>query len=267
MQAGSLDEESWACFRFEREQMSKPEQKVVAIIPAAGAGVRMAGKKAKQFLEIHGKPMLALTMERFQLSQAIHAIIAVVPSQKIHFCRTEMVEKYSLTKVVKVVAGGNRRQDSVRLGIEASEGFCEIILIHDGVRPFIDEPLIDRVVAAATMHRAVIAALPAKETVKEVDENGFVVKTYDRRSVWAVQTPQVFRYEDILKGHRLALDQGWEEVTDDALLIERMGIPIKVIQGSESNIKITTPHDLEIARSFLKNPKPQALNKFKLPKL
>ena len=246
-----MDENSWACFRFEREPMSKPEQKVVAVIPAAGAGVRMAGQKAKQFLEIHGKPMLALTMARFQLSPSIHAIIAVVPSEQIQFCRSEIVEKYSLTKVVKVVAGGNRRQDSVRLGIEASEGLCEIVLIHDGVRPLIEKPLIDRVVAAATMHRAVIVALPAKETVKEVDEKGFVVKTYDRRSVWSVQTPQAFRYDDILRGHRLALEKGWEEVTDDALLMERMGIPIKVVQGSESNIKITTPYDLEIARSFL----------------
>jgi 2-C-methyl-D-erythritol 4-phosphate cytidylyltransferase len=255
MRAGSSDEKSRACFRFEREQVSKPERKVVAVIPAAGAGVRMARKKAKQFLEIHGKPMLALTMERFQLSQAIHTIIAVVPSDQIHFCRTEMVEKYNLTKVVKVVAGGNRRQDSVRMGIEASEGRCEIVLIHDGVRPFIDEPLIERVVAAATMHRAVIAALPAKETVKEVDENGFVVTTYDRKSVWSVQTPQAFRYEDILKGHRLALEQGWGEVTDDALLIERMGIPIKVVQGSESNIKITTPLDFELADFLLKKAK------------
>jgi len=251
MQAGSLDEKSWACFRFQREQMSKPEQKVVAIIPAAGAGVRMGRKQAKQFLEIHGKPMLTLTMERFQLSPAIHAIIAVVPSEQVDFCRTEMVEKYRLSKVAKVIAGGKRRQDSVRLGIEASRGLHEIVLIHDGVRPFIDEALIDRVVAAATMHRAVIAGLPAKETVKEVDGRGFVVRTYNRNSVWSVQTPQAFRYDDIIKAHRLALEQDWEEVTDDALLIEKMGIPIKVIEGSESNIKITTPHDLEIARTIL----------------
>ena len=253
MQAGSLDQKSWARFRFEKEQMSKPEQKVVAIIPAAGAGVRMGGKEAKQFLEIQGKPILALTLERFQLSPAVHAIVAVVPAGQVDFCRTEIVEKYRLTKVVKVIAGGERRQDSVRLGIEASEGLFEIVLIHDGVRPFIEEPLIGRVVAAATMHRVVIAALPAKETVKEVDERGFVVKTHDRKSLWLVQTPQAFRYEDILKAHRVAFEQGWEEVTDDALLIEKMGIPIKVIEGSESNIKITTPLDLELADFFLKD--------------
>jgi 2-C-methyl-D-erythritol 4-phosphate cytidylyltransferase len=250
-----LDQKSRACFRFEKEQMSKPEQKVVAIIPAAGAGVRMARKEAKQFLEIHGKPMLALTLERFQLSPVIHAIVAVVPAGQVDFCRTDVVERYGLTKVAKVIAGGKRRQDSVRLGIEASEGLCEIVLIHDGVRPFIDEPFIDRVVTAATRHRAVTAALPAKETVKEVDERGFVVKTHDRKSLWMVQTPQAFRYEDILEAHRVAFEQGWEEVTDDALLIEKMGIPIKVIEGSESNLKITTPLDLELADFLLKKAK------------
>lgn len=235
-----------------KEQMSGPEQKVVAIIPAAGAGVRMGGKEAKQFLEIQGKPILALTLERFQLSPAIHAIVAVVPAGEVDFCRTEVVERYSLTKVMKVIAGGKRRQDSVRLGIEASEGLWRIVLIHDGVRPFIDETFIDRVVTGAVTHRAVLPALPAKETVKEVDERGFVVKTHERKSLWLVQTPQAFRYEDILKAHRLAFEQGWEEATDDAWLIEKMGIPIKVIEGLESNIKITTPYDLEIARSFLK---------------
>ncbi len=231
----------------EKELISKPERKVVAIIPAAGAGVRMAGKQAKQFLEIHGKPILALTMERFQASQAVDAIIAVVPAAQLDFCRTEIVEQYGLSKVVKVLAGGERRQESVRLGIEAVEGRWEIVLIHDGVRPFIDGPLIDRVVAAASIHRAVITALPAKDTVKQVDERGYVIRTYDRDSIWLVQTPQVFRYKDILRAHRLAFEQGWEAVTDDALLIEKMAIPIKVVEGSERNIKITTPLDLELA--------------------
>lgn len=231
--------------------MTKLEQKVVAVIPAAGAGVRMSGNKAKQFLEVHGKPILALSMERFQVSPAIHAIIAVVPAGQVDFCRSELVERYGLTKVVKVIAGGKRRQDSVRLGIEASEGICEIVLIHDGVRPFVDEALIDRLVTAAATHRAVLPALPAKETVKEVDGRGFVVRTYDRKSIWLAQTPQAFHYEDIRHAHRLAFERGWEEVTDDALLIEKMGIPIKIIEGSESNIKITTPYDLEIARRIL----------------
>jgi 2-C-methyl-D-erythritol 4-phosphate cytidylyltransferase len=231
---------------------SKGHEKVVAIIPAAGAGMRMGSGKAKQFLEIQGKPILALTLEKFQACPDVYAIIAVVPPKLVDFCRKEIVEKYELTKVSQVVPGGMRRQDSVRLGIEASKGLYGTVLIHDGVRPFIDPSLISKAVSAAGRHRAVIAAMPARETVKEVDESGLVVKTYDRRWVWSAQTPQVFRYEDIHKAHQRAVEEGWEDLTDDALLMEKMGIPVKVVEGSEQNIKITTPKDLELAWSILR---------------
>jgi 2-C-methyl-D-erythritol 4-phosphate cytidylyltransferase len=158
---------------------------------------------------------------------------------------------FSLTKVSQVVPGGRRRQDSVRLGIEASKGLYSTVLIHDGVRPFIEHSLISKVVSAAGRHRAVIAAMPARETVKEVDESGLVVKTHDRRWVWSVQTPQVFRYKDIHRAHQKAVEEGWEDLTDDALLMEKMGIVVKVIEGSEQNIKITTPKDLELAEYIL----------------
>jgi 2-C-methyl-D-erythritol 4-phosphate cytidylyltransferase len=233
------------------ERALKGDEKVVAIIPAAGAGIRMGGGKAKQFLEIKGKPILALTLEKFQACPAIHAIIAVVPPKLVDFSRREIVERYKLTKVAQVVRGGRSRQDSVRLGIEASRGMYDIVLIHDGVRPFIEQSLIRKAVSAAGRHRAVIAAMPARETVKEVDESGLVVKTYDRRWVWLVQTPQIFRYRDIHKAHRRAVEEGWEEVTDDALLMEKMGIAVKVIEGSEQNIKITTAKDLELAEYIL----------------
>jgi 2-C-methyl-D-erythritol 4-phosphate cytidylyltransferase len=235
-----------------KERALKRGEKVVAIIPAAGAGIRMGGGRAKQFLEIKGKPILALTLEKFQASPSIHAIIAVVPPKLVDFSRREIVDKYKLTKVAQVVPGGRRRQDSVRLGIEASRGLYDIVLIHDGVRPFIEQSLISRAVSAAGRHRAVIAAMPVRETVKEVDECGLVVRTYDRRWVWLVQTPQIFRYRDIHKAHQRALEEGWEEATDDALLMEKMGIAIKVIEGSEQNIKITTPKDLELAEYILR---------------
>ncbi len=221
--------------------------KTVAIVTAAGAGIRMGGKVAKQFLAFDGKPLLAVTLERFQLCPAVDAVIAVVPSESVGFCKKEIVDVFGLTKVVKVVAGGARRQDSVRAGIEASQGEYGLVVIHDGVRPLVAVGLIERTVEAAKRFRAVIVALPAKETVKEVGGDGLVKRTYDRRRVWLVQTPQAFRYEDILKAHRHALQQGWDDVTDDALLMERMGIPVKVIKGSEENIKITTPHDLDQA--------------------
>ena len=226
--------------------------KTVAIIPAAGAGLRMREERAKQFLDLNGRPLLGVTLERFQVCRAVDSIILVVPSQEEEYCKKEIVDQYELTKVKKVVAGGDRRQDSVRLGLEASEGDYGLVLIHDGVRPFVDSSLIERVVAIAHRDRAVITALPAKETVKKVDRNSMVIKTYDRQQMWLVQTPQVFRYEDIMAAHQKAFSEGWEDMTDDALLMEKMGIPVKVIQGSEYNIKITTPHDLELARFLLK---------------
>lgn len=234
---------------------SKSSLKTVAIIPAAGSGVRMEDERPKQFLDVDGRPLLAVTLEKFQACPVIHTVILVVPEKDVAYCQSEIVERHRLTKVEKVVVGGERRQDSVRLGIEASGGDCELVLIHDGVRPLVVPDLIVRVVEAAQEHRAVITGLAAKETVKEIDQDALVVRTYDRQKVWLVQTPQVFRYEDILMAHRRAEEEGWEEVTDDALLVERVGIPVKVVEGSEDNIKVTTSQDLELVRFLLRREK------------
>jgi 2-C-methyl-D-erythritol 4-phosphate cytidylyltransferase len=225
--------------------------KTAAIITAAGAGIRMGGDQAKQFMDLDGRPLLAVTLERFERSPDIEGIVLVVPPGKVDDCRDRIVKKYGLAKVVKVVAGGERRQDSVRLGLEATEGHYPLVLIHDGVRPLVSPELIGRIVRAMNRYRSVIPALAARETIKEADTAGLVVKTHDRRSLWLVQTPQAFRYEDILGAHRRALKENWEEMTDDALLVERTGIPVKIIEGSEENIKITTPKDLALARFLL----------------
>ena len=141
----------------------------------------------------------------------------------------------------------------MRLGLQATEGKYDLVLIHDGVRPVIEQGLLKRVVDTAMTHRAVITALPAKETVKEVDGRHEVVRTIERHRVWMVQTPQAFRYRDILNAHEQAVSQGWEEATDDAFLVEKLGIPITVVEGSERNIKVTTPFDLELARFLLQS--------------
>lgn len=227
--------------------------KTVAIIPAAGSGIRMESERAKQFLKLNGKPVLALTLEPFQQCSDVAAVILVVPPDDVEYCKQEIVEKFGLTKVEKIVQGGKRRQDSVRLGLEAADGEYDLVLIHDGVRPLIEKGLIKRVIEEAMTNRAVITALPAKETVKEVNDLRHVVKTYKRERVWMVQTPQAFRYQDILKAHQMALKEGWDEATDDAFLVERLGIPIKVVEGSEKNIKVTIPHDLELARFLLRS--------------
>jgi 2-C-methyl-D-erythritol 4-phosphate cytidylyltransferase len=229
--------------------------KTVAVIPGAGSGLRMGGGRAKQFMELSGKPIIALTLEKFQSSSAIDDIILVAPPNDVELCKTSVIEKYGLDKVKGVIAGGERRQDSVRLGIEAAGDGYGIVVIHDGVRPFIEVNLIEQAVTAAIRDRAVITAIPAKDTAKKVGEGGFVLKTYERKLLWLVQTPQVFRYEDIMEAHRKALMEGWGEVTDDALLIEKMGIPVKVINGSEYNIKVTTPLDMELAKYLLEKVK------------
>lgn len=225
--------------------------KTVAIIPAAGFGLRMRTDGPKQYLELDGSPVLALTLDKFNSCPLIDCIILVVPSEDIEFCQKDVVEKYNFNKVYKVIAGGERRQDSVRLGVEASNGEFEIVVIHDGVRPFVQTDLIEKSVKAMENNRAVITAMPAKDTAKKVGEGGLVLKTYERKLLWLVQTPQVFRYKDIWKAHQKAVMEGWDEVTDDALLLEKMGIPVKVIMGSEMNIKITTPYDMELARFLI----------------
>lgn len=234
----------------EKENSNK-QVSTVAIIPAAGSGVRMGGDQAKQFIQIDGKPLLAVTLKPFQHCQSIDGIILVVPSMDVDYCKEEIVGRFRINKVKKVVPGGKIRQESVRLGLEATGGDYGLVLIHDGVRPIIDTGLIEKLIAAARSNRAVITGLPAKETVKEVNSRKEVVRTYDRKDVWLVQTPQVFRYEDIFEAHQRAFHEGWEEATDDSLLIEKLGIPVKMIEGPDNNIKVTTPYDLELARFLL----------------
>ncbi|MBW1668160.1 MAG: 2-C-methyl-D-erythritol 4-phosphate cytidylyltransferase [Deltaproteobacteria bacterium] len=220
----------------------------VAVIAAGGSGLRMESERPKQFMDLDGRPLLAVTLEKFQVCHAVDAIVLVAHPDYIDYCKKEIVGRYALRKVIKVIAGGKRRQDSVRLGIEATKGDYGLVIIHDAVRPLVHPDLIERVVASAKKFRAVIAGLPAKETIKEVDKDNTVVRTYDRASLWHAQTPQAFYYEDIKSAHKKAVEEGWAEVTDDALLLEKMGLPVKVVKGSEDNIKITTLHDLELAR-------------------
>ena len=247
-----------ACFCFvmspKNSKKSKKSSltKTVAVIPAAGSGTRMGSDRAKQFLELDGMPLLAVTLKTFQCCPHVNAIILVVPPADTDKCRKEIVERFGLDKVIEVVPGGKRRQDSVRLGLEAANGGYGLAVIHDGVRPLIDKDFIGRVVTAARTHRAVITGVPVKETIKEVNSRREVLNTLDRGRLWLIQTPQVFCYEDILTAHQEALRKGWEEATDDSLLIEKIGIPVKMVEGLEKNIKVTTPHDLQVARFLLR---------------
>jgi 2-C-methyl-D-erythritol 4-phosphate cytidylyltransferase len=225
--------------------------RVVAVIPAAGLGTRMCLDRSKQFVDLHGRPILAITIDHFQRCGLVDDIILVVSRGAVEFCRREIVDRYHLSKVSRVIVGGTRRQDSVRKGVESVPDSRGWILIHDGVRPLISVDLIERVIKAAQTYRAVVMGIPIKDTVKQIDTKGGVVRSIDRRHLRAIQTPQIFRCEDIRLAHQRALSEGWEEATDDAYLIEKMGIAVEVIEGEETNIKITTVKDLEIARMLL----------------
>lgn len=224
---------------------------VVAIIPAAGIGARMGFEKAKQFMDLCGKPILAVTLSHFQKCNLVDKIVLVVSQDDVDYCKREIVDRYKLSKVFKVIVGGKRRQDSVRNGVEAVADSCRWVLIHDGVRPLVTNGLIERVIKVAKDFRAVITGLPVKETVKEIDGQGSVLRSVDRSQLWLIQTPQIFRWEDINLAHQEAVKHGWEEATDDAFLIEKMGIPVKIIEGEVNNIKVTTPQDLDIARFLI----------------
>ncbi len=228
---------------------------VIAVIPAAGSGTRMGSARSKQFIDLCGKPMLAVTLERFQKCDLVGGMVVVVSEHHVAYCEREIVGRFELSKVARVIAGGERRQESVRKGIEAVSDSSTWILVHDGVRPLVTAELIERVIRAAQRYRAVIPGIPVKDTLKKIDDHGRVVNTVERRALWAIQTPQIFRREDIQMAHRKAVEEGWEGATDDAFLIEKIGIPVEVIEGEETNIKITTLKDLELARFLLSSPR------------
>lgn len=267
--------------------------KTCAIVPAAGRGRRMGTAKPKQFLELSGKPILFYTLETLARASFLAEILLVVPNNSVpsvasllsdHGFHGETtcgplprasldggsrpggegtVGDRVLTGSVRegrqgricVVAGGAERQDSVFNGLQALPLDCDWVLIHDGVRPFASPELLKRTWDAALTNGAAIAALPASDTIKRV-RVGQVVETVPREELWLVQTPQVFRREILFEAYREAHRQGWVG-TDDAFLVERLGVPVVVVTGERSNIKVTTPEDLVWGSWFLAQTRPR----------
>jgi 2-C-methyl-D-erythritol 4-phosphate cytidylyltransferase len=217
--------------------------KTVTIIPAGGTGRRMGGEIPKQYLLLAGIPILAHTLSAFQRSPLVDEIILAVPEGDILEVRRTVVERYDFFRVSLVLAGGRERQDSVRNALAHVSDEHGVIVIHDGVRPFVTGDLIERAVAGAKKYGAVSTGIPVRDTVKEVDEAGRVVKTVPREGLWLTQTPQAFRREVILAAYQRAAADGFYG-TDDASLVERTGIPVRMIPGDKDNIKVTTPEDL-----------------------
>ena len=223
---------------------------VIVLIPAAGLGRRMGSSVHKQYLCLQERPILAHTLSVFQRHPRVDHIYVIAPADQMEFCRRDIIEPGGFSKVRDVVAGGRERQDSVRLGLEACRAQADdLVVIHDGVRPLFDGDLLDGVLKAVDVSGSCVVGVPVKDTIKEV-EDGFVVATPERKRLWAAQTPQAFRYREIMAAHRLAFEQGYCG-TDDASLLEWQGKNVAMIEGSYRNIKITTPEDLLVAEAFL----------------
>lgn len=217
-----------------------------AVIVAAGRGTRMGMDINKQYMDICGKPMLARTLQVFEDCDSIDEIILVVNSRDIFYCKQNIIEKFNFSKVKSLVSGGETRQNSVYNGLcDVSTG-CDVVVIHDGARPFILPEEIVACIDAAYEYGASTIATPVKDTIKLTDGEGFIRETLDRNALWAVQTPQTFLYSLIMAAHRKAIEDDFTG-TDDAMLVERMGIKIKLVRGSYNNIKITTKEDIKLA--------------------
>ncbi len=225
-----------------------PNPQTFAVVPAAGSGVRMGLPHPKQFHPLHGKPILVWTLERLCTLPFLAGIVAVVPQEAVTAVRA-LLSTLPAFPAVTVVGGGARRQDSVVAGIKALPEDCRWVLIHDGVRPFASSELFRKTHEAALRCGAAICACRALETVKLV-QDGWVRATVPRDQVWLVQTPQVFRREVVEEAFRTAEAEGLE-ATDDASLVERLGVRVAVVDGEKTNIKITTPEDLRWAAWIL----------------
>jgi 2-C-methyl-D-erythritol 4-phosphate cytidylyltransferase len=216
---------------------------LAVLVPAGGLGTRLGRRTPKQFLRLGDASILASTLRHFTRHQAVRGVVIAAPEA--HVARTRRLVGRAGRCPVAVVRGGATRQESVWLALQAAPE-ADVVVVHDAVRPFIDRRLLDAVVAAAAAHGAAICALPIAETVKRV-RDGVVEATLDRAGLWAVQTPQAFRPALLREAHDKARRDGVVG-TDDAMLVERLGHPVRVVTGLGGNVKITTPEDLRRAR-------------------
>ena len=239
-------------------------KRCTAIVLAAGSGRRMRSATAKQFMLLGGRPVLWHSLQAVEQSAIIDDCIVVTGASDIPYVQREIVDRYAFRKVAAVVAGGEERYESVyhalcfmadgHMTVPNRDGY---VFIHDGARPFLTEEILERTYQGVCRHRACVAGMPVKDTIKIADREGFVAQTPDRSLVWAVQTPQVFETSLITEAYRklferLAASGNGFAVTDDAMVLETMlKIPVKLVEASYGNIKITTPEDIRTAESIL----------------
>lgn len=270
--------------------MSIKDNRNTAVVLAAGTGSRMKAGVAKQFLELAGKPLIYYALQAVERSKVIDDCILVTGEEDLEKMQTEIVERYGFRKVKAVIPGGTERCFSVAKAMrwlaekergtdaggesrEQGKASCagkHYVFIHDGARPFLTEGILERTYQAVMVHGACVAAMPSKDTVKLVDQEGFAETTPDRKTVWAVQTPQVFERRLIIEAYaqfeaavktnadadgkqEMVQTSGRVTVTDDASVVETFtDIKVKLVEGAYSNIKVTTPEDMVIAEALMK---------------
>lgn len=222
-----------------------------AIVLAAGRGSRMNSSISKQYIELGGFPLIYYALQAFERSR-VDDVVLVAGQDEIDYCHRHIVEKYSLCKVRQIVSGGSERYLSVYQGLRAA-GSPDVVLIHDGARPFVTDRIIEQTIESAVRYGSGIAAVPAKDTIKIADDQQYAVQTPLRDHVWMMQTPQTFLYTDIRAAYEKVIAEKIQNVTDDAMVMEvAFGRSVKLVKGSYRNIKVTTPEDLEIADLFVK---------------
>ena len=233
--------------------------KKIAVVLAGGRGSRMNSDIPKQYLMLKGRPVLYYALKAFQDSD-IDSIILAAGENDLEMCRTQIVEKYGINKVMAIVAGGAQRYDTVYNALKAAQELAidtapeeVLIYIHDGARPCISQKIIKNCEEAALRYGACTAAVPVKDTIKVVSPEGFAIDTPDRNTLWQIQTPQVFRSDIISSAYtKMYADTDRGTITDDAMLVERYTDgPVKMAMGAYTNIKITTPEDMGIAAQYL----------------
>lgn len=232
--------------------------KSVAVVLAAGTGKRMGGAVKKQYMELLGHPVLYYTLKAFEES-FIDEVVLVTSPDDMEYCKRDIIDKYQFKKVTGMVAGGKERYHSVYNGLFSLDE-CDYVFIHDGARCFVDEGVLNRAFDAVKKYDAVVSAVKVKDTIKIDDGSGFIASTPDRASLWAVQTPQVFRYEliakcyaDLIENEESLLNKG-VHITDDTMAVEYFSDrKVYLCEGSYENIKLTTPEDLSAGEAILKS--------------
>lgn len=228
--------------------------KITAIVLAAGSGSRMKSKTKKQFMEIKGKPVIWYSLFEFEKSR-VDEIILVTGKEDIDYCKKEIVEKYNLKKIKNVVAGGSERYESVYNGLKEVTG--NIVLIHDGARPLINNEIIERSIEGTIKSDACVVGVPVKDTIKRANKEGYIIDTPNRSELWITQTPQSFK-TDLVKMAYKKMKEELEKgnttlnITDDAMVVEEFTTnQVRFVQGDYKNIKVITPEDIDIAELFI----------------